>query len=124
ALVEIPEMQLAPVFAAEQQLRHEARLEHVGRPPLARHHGVVAEMPPHVVGEFLRPALDLPAAEHLEALMVHEEDAARPLALLIAERAHIDAVGPAMDGVRARVAGALGELLRLYYLDELRRPRI
>src|SRR5439155_12256029 len=86
SLVEIPEMQLMAVFAAEQEFGDEAVLEHVGRAPFAGHDRVVAEMPPHVVGEMLRAAIDLPAAKHLEALVIHHEDAAGPLPLLIAER--------------------------------------
>ena len=90
---------------AEQHLGHEAVLERVGRAPLAGDHGVVAEVPPEVVGQLLRPAVDLPAAEHVEALVVDQEDAARRLALGVAERADVDALGPAMDGVRPAVAG-------------------
>ena len=124
ALGEIPEVQPPAVFAAEQHLRHEPVLEGVGRAPFAGHHGVVAEMPPGVIGELLRPAIDLPAAERLEALVIHDEDAARRLAVLVAERRHIDAARPAMDGVRARIAGLLGDLLRLDHLDDLRVARI
>src|SRR5262249_18667642 len=113
ALGEIPEVQLAPVFAAEQNLGNEAVLEHVWLAPFARHHGVVAEVPPAVVGELLRAALDLPAAERLEGLVVDDENAARPLAVLVAERGDVDAAGPAMDRVRAGITGLLGEFLRL-----------
>src|SRR5262249_56947862 len=81
ALGEIPEVQPAPVFAAEQDFGNETVLEGVGRAPLARHHGVVAEMPPAVVGELLRAALDLPAAERLERLLVHHADAPPRLAV-------------------------------------------
>ena len=47
---EVPEVQTAAVFAAEQDFRNQPVLEGVGRAPLARHHRVVAEMPPGVVG--------------------------------------------------------------------------
>ena len=112
------------VFAAEQDLRNEPVLERVGRAPFAGDHGVVAEMPPGVVGELLRPAIDLPAAERLEALVIHHEHAARRLAVLVAERRDVDAARPAMDGVRAGVAGLLGDLLRLDGLDELGIARV
>ncbi len=124
ALGEIPEVQPAAVLAAEQHFRHEPVLERVGRAPFAGHHGVVAEMPPDVIGELLRPAIDLPAAERLEALVIHHEDAARRLAVRVAERRDVDAARPAMDGVRARVAGLLGDLLRLDHLDDLRLARV
>ena len=66
ALGEVPEVQAAAVFAAEQDLRHQSIFERVGRAPFARHHGVEAEVPPGVVGELLRAAIDFPAAERLE----------------------------------------------------------
>ena len=124
ALGEIPEVQLAAVLAAEQHLGHQPVLERVGGAPFAGHHGVVAEMPPGVVGEVLRPAIDLPAPERLEALVIHHEHAARSLAILAAERRHVDAARPAMHGVRARIAGLLGDLLRLDHLDDLRIARV
>ena len=113
ALRHVPEMQPAAVLGAQDLLRDQPVLDHVGRAPLAGHHRVVAEVPPHVVGEVLRAAVDLPAAEHVEGLVVHHEDAARALALGVAERADVDAAGPAMHGVRPRVARPLGELGRL-----------
>src|SRR5262249_16986158 len=60
AAVQIPEMQLPAVFGAEQNLGDEALLERIRRAPLARHHGVVAEMPPGVIGELLRAAIHFP----------------------------------------------------------------
>jgi hypothetical protein len=53
----------------------------------------VAQVPPEVVGELLRPAVHLPAAKHVEGGVVDQEDPARPLALGIAERADVDALG-------------------------------
>src|SRR5262249_60085977 len=113
---EIPEVQLAPIPAAEQHLRDEAVLERVRRAPFARHHGVVAEMPPAVIGELLRPALDLPAAERLERLVIHHEDAARRLPLGVAERRDVDAARTAMGRVRAGGGRLLGDLRRLRWL--------
>src|ERR1051325_2765753 len=49
----------------------------VGRAPLEDQQRVVAEVPPEVVGELLRPAVDLPAAADVEALADEDEDAAR-----------------------------------------------
>ena len=61
ARVQIPEVQPAAVFGAEQHLGNQAVLEGIGRAPLAGHHGVVTEMPPGVIGELLRAAIHLPA---------------------------------------------------------------
>src|ERR1700732_3233519 len=117
---EVPEVQPAAVLAPEQDLGNEAVLDRIGRAPFARHHGVVAEVPPAVIGELLRAALDLPAAERIERLVVHDENAARRLAVLVAERRDVDAAGPAMDGGWAGVAGLLGGFRRLDRLDQLR----
>src|SRR5262249_16013107 len=83
ALGEIPEMQAPAVFTAEQNFRNEAVLEGVRRAPLAGNHGVVAEMPPRVITELLRSAVDLPTAKGLETLVIHDEDAAGRLAVLV-----------------------------------------
>ncbi len=124
ALVQIPDVHGMAVLAAQQQLRHQAALDHVGRAPFAGDHHVMAEMPPEIISQLLRSAVDLPAAQHLEGLVVHQEDAARPVARGIAERADIDALRPAMDGVDARVAGLLGDLLGLDHPHDLGRARI
>src|SRR6059058_1503224 len=47
-------------------------LKRIWRAPLAGDHCVVAEMPPYIVTELLRPAIDLPAAERLETLLIHD----------------------------------------------------
>src|SRR6185503_19381062 len=81
ALGDIPEMQAAAVFAAEKDFWNEPVLEGVGGSPFAGDQGVVAEMPPAVIAELLRSAIDLPAAERSKTLVVHHEDAAGSLAL-------------------------------------------
>ena len=73
---------------------------------------------------MLGSAVHLPLAAHVEGLVVHQEHAARPLALPIAERGDIDALRPAMHRVRAGVAGLVGHLLRLDHLDDVRLLRI
>jgi hypothetical protein len=113
ALMQVPEMQAASVLGAEQNLRHQPVLHGIGRAPLARHQRVVAEMPKRVVSETLRPTIHLPAAEHVEAFGVHQEDAARRFAFRVAERRDINAVGPAMHRVRAAIARGLDDLFRL-----------
>src|SRR5262249_29658924 len=110
---QIPEMQPATVLAAEQNLGNEAVLERVGRAPFAGDHRVVPQVPPGVVSELLRSPLDLPAAERLEAFVIHHEDAAGSLPFAVAERRDVDASGTTMRGVRARVAGLLGDFSRL-----------
>src|ERR1700693_2381295 len=63
-------------------------------------------MPPEVVTEMLRPAIDLPLAQHVEAVRIENENAARPVAIGCAKRAHEDAIWTAMHGVWTAVARA------------------
>ena len=123
-LRQIPEVQPPAVLAAEQEIGNEAVLEHVGGAPFARDRDVVAEVPEHVVREILRSAIDFPAPEHVERLVIHHEDAARTLALGVAERADVHAARAAVHGVRPRVSRALGDFLRGDSLDQLRLSRI
>src|SRR5439155_9559544 len=101
-------------------LGDQAVLDDIRRAPFAGDQRIVAEVPPGVIGEVLRPALHLPLAAYLEALVIHQEDAARTFAVPVAERRDIDAFGTAMHRVRPGVAGELGDLAGLDYLDELR----
>src|SRR5207253_3719634 len=77
----------------------------------ARNERVVTEMPPGVVGELLGPAIDLPLSADVEGFVVHEKNAAGRFALGIAERGDVNAFRSAMDRVRPRVAGFLGDFL-------------
>jgi ribosomal protein L5 len=61
-------------------------------------------MPPHVIGELLRAAIDLPSTEDIEGLVIHQQDAAGSLSFGVAERADVDPVRSAMDGVRTGVS--------------------
>jgi hypothetical protein len=62
AAPQIPHMHPVSVFLAEQELRHDAPLDHTGRSPLAGEQDIVPEMPPEIVGQLLRSPIDLPAA--------------------------------------------------------------
>jgi hypothetical protein len=124
ARLEIPRVEPVAVLVAQQQLADDAVLDHVRRAPLARDHRVEVEMPPEVVRELLRPAVDLPLALDREVLVVEQEDAAGPVAGGIAERRDVDAVRPAVDGVRAAVPGLARDLLGLDHLHELRGARV
>ena len=60
--------------------------------PFTRHHVVAGQVPPEIVVQLLRPAIDLPAAEDIERLAVHDEDAGRPFRVVLtaaAKRANI-----------------------------------
>src|SRR5277367_5982959 len=90
AAAEVPQVELMAVFAAGQQVEVRPVLDHVGRAPFAGDGDVVAEMPPEIVTKELGAAIDLPAAEHVEAFVIEQEDAAGSVALRIAERADVD----------------------------------
>ena len=116
ARAQIPEMEPVAVFVGEQVLGHDAVLELRRQPPFAGHHVVARQVPPEIVVLLLRPAVDLPAADHVEGFAVHDEDARRPVGAVRAAAAQggdVDALRPAMDGVRARIAGLPEHLLRL-----------
>ena len=113
APVEIPEVQLVAVFPGEQMLGHEAVLEHIRRAPLAGYHRVVPEMPPHVVGELLRSAIDLPATEHVKGFVIHQQDAAGRFSFGVAQRADVDPIWAAMDRVRTSVSRPIDDLCGL-----------
>src|SRR5207248_10529367 len=80
---------------------------------------VVAEVPPEVVRKLLGAAVDLPAALDRERVVVDHEDAARSVAVGVAERAHVDPIRTAVDGVGSAVAGTVGDLFRFDRMDEL-----
>src|SRR5438132_5622618 len=112
-------MEAPAILAVEQQVWNQAVLDHVRRAPFAGDHRVVAEMPPEIVGEVLRPSVHLPLAEHVEGVVVEEEDPSWPLAVGRTERADVDSFWAAMDRMESRVAGAGEDLLRLDDPDQL-----
>src|ERR1700722_7984779 len=115
----IPQMQVMAVLPLHQQVEVGPVLDHVGCTPFAGDRDVVAEMPPEIVAEELRPAIDLPAAEHVEAFMVEQEDSTRSAAVGIAERTHVDGIGPAMNRVGSAIARARRDLVRFDDLHQL-----
>jgi hypothetical protein len=73
--------------------------------------------------QVLGAAVDLPAAQDIERLAVHDEDAGRPVGAVFAaaaERADVYAFRTGMDRVGLRVAGLLEHLLGLDDLVNLR----
>src|SRR5262249_33588943 len=99
-------------------------LNHVWRTPFAGNRNVVAEMPPEIIGEILRTAVHFPAAQHVEAFMIEEEQPSRTSTLGSAKGANVDRVGAAMNGMRTTIAGARGEFFWFDYLDDLRITRL
>jgi hypothetical protein len=66
--------------------------------------------------QLLGPTIDLPAAENVKRLTVHDEHPGGSIGAILtaaAERADIDAFRTAMDSMGSRVAGLLEHLLGL-----------
>src|SRR5271165_4475783 len=81
-------------------------------------------MPPEVVSQILRAALDLPLAQTFKTFRIHHEDAAGPVSRGGTQRAAENSLGTAVDSVRPAVSSSFGEHVRLNHLDDLRLPRI
>jgi len=104
------------IFVREQILRHDPAFELRRQRPFARDHVVARQVPPEVVVQVLGSPVDLPAAQDIERLAVHDEDAWRSVGTVLsaaAERADVYAFRTAMDRVGPRVAGLLEHLLGL-----------
>src|SRR5438128_8529714 len=81
-------------------------------------------MPPTFISDKLWSAVDLPAAERLEAFVVHQENPARRLPFGIAELGHVDPTGTAMHRVGAGISGLFRDLSGFNDLNDLRIARI
>ena len=107
AAAHIPEMQDVAVFLGDDVLQAGAVLKHFGGAPFAGDHGVNADVPPEIVGQFLGAAVQFPGADGFKGVVVQQHNAAGPVALGGAQGTDIDGVRPAVDGMGAGVAGAL-----------------
>ena len=119
---EIPEMDPMPILVREQILRHDPVLELRRQPPFTCHHVVAGQVPPEIIVQSLGSAIDLPAAEDVKRLAVHDEHARRSIDAILtatAERADVDAFRTAMDSMGPRVAGLLEHLVGLDDLVDL-----
>src|ERR1700733_5136348 len=120
---QLPEMEMVAVFVREQVFRNDAVLELRRQPPFARHHVVARQVPPEIVMQLLRSAVDLPTAEDLERFAIHDEDARGTVCAIFAaatKRADVNPFRPTMNGMRPRVAGLFEDFLRLDDLMDLR----
>src|SRR5438046_7392365 len=106
------------VTALQQDVRVHAVLDHFRRAPLAGDHRVVAEVPPEIVCQILRAAVQLPATADLEGVVVDDEDAARAVTGRGPEGADVNPIGPAVAGMWPAVAGAVHDFLRLAGPDQ------
>src|SRR5919112_1826138 len=124
AAAQVPNVQLVPVATLHEYLRVKSAFDHFRRAPLAGDHGVVAQMPPEVVGEVLWATLNFPTPQGIKALVIHDEDAARAIPIGGTKGTHIYALRAAMDGMGTAIARTVVQLLRLYHPDDLRLLRV
>ncbi|GBD18865.1 hypothetical protein HRbin27_01365 [bacterium HR27] len=122
--VQVPNMNTVTVFPGQEFLSEYAVFDHPRCAPLARDHRVVAEVPPEVVVEILVATIDLPPSEHLERVMVEDENATGAFSFRSPECRNVDAVRTAVHGVGPGVIGALVKFFRLDHLDDARCGRI
>src|SRR5580704_15768806 len=104
----------------QQNLGVHSRFDHTRRAPFAGNQRVVSQMPPEVIAEILRPAIDFPLPENIEAVRVQHEYASGSLPVRCTERAEENPVRATMDGVWAAISGTGSDRLRFNDLDDFR----
>src|SRR5206468_10054102 len=80
--------------------------------------------PPDVIGQLLRPTIDLPFAFDFECLWIHDQRPPRSIAAWRAERADVDAVRSAVNRVGSGITGTFSQHLRLDHLHNFRILRV
>src|SRR5215472_13810146 len=106
-LEQIPDVQPVAVAAAKQNLRIYSIHHHVRGSPFAGDDRVESQVPPEVVRESLRAAIQLPLPQDIEAFVIHHENSAGTAAVRGPQRADKDSIGTAMNRVRGCVSGAV-----------------
>ncbi len=124
AACEIPEVQSTAIARTQKHFRNQAVFKGVRRAPFAGYERVISQVPPAVVGQLLRSAVDFPAPERLEAFRIQQKNPAGRATVGVPERSDIDAAWTAVHRVRTRIAGAAGNGLRFDHLDDGRVQRV
>src|SRR5579863_548292 len=120
---QIPEVEVVAVLVREQVFRNDPVLELRRQPPLARHHIVARQVPPEIVVQLLRSAVDLPTAEDLERFAVYDKNTGRTVRAILAaaaKRADVNPFWPTVDSVGPRIASLFEDFLGLDDLMDLR----
>src|SRR5262245_51672738 len=121
---QIPDMHLMSIFAAKEQVWLNSVFNHVRSAPLAADQCVKPQVPPKIVMQELRAAVDFPLTENFKRLAIEHEDPTGALAVGISERANVNGFRPAVNCMRARIIRARENFLRLDDFHDLRFPRI
>src|SRR5262245_2836514 len=78
---QVPDMNVAPILATEENLWFQPILKDVGSCPCAGDHRVVDEMTPEVIGQVLWSPVHFPLSKHIERFTIEQEDASWPTSL-------------------------------------------
>src|ERR1700738_2166373 len=112
------------IAALQQNFGVHSLFDHVWRAPLAADERVVSQVPPEVITEILRTAIDFPLSQYVEAVRIENENAARSAPIGCAKRAHENAIGAAVHGVRTAVSRTCRDGLGLNHLYDFWFSRI
>src|SRR5258707_4946522 len=63
------------ILVREQIFRDDSVLELRQQPPFTCQHVIAWQVPPEIIVQVLAPAIDLPAAENVKRLTIHDEHA-------------------------------------------------
>src|SRR5271166_5411613 len=94
------------ILVREQIFRDNSILELRRQRPFTCHHVVARQVPPEIIVQVLGSTIDLPAAEDVKRLAVHDEHARWSIGAILtaaAERADVDALRTAMNSVGSRI---------------------
>ena len=119
---QIPHMKGMAILSGQEQLGVDAILDHLRRTPFAGDERVPTQMPPEVVGEILRPAVQLPLSADLERFWIEHEDTARAFSVRRSDGVDIDPIRPAVRGVWSCVSRTFGDLVGFDHFDDARLP--
>src|SRR5580704_18346705 len=99
-LQQVPHVQFVTVAAFQQNLRVHSLLHHAGSSPFAGDQGVESQMPPEVIGQELRTAIQLPFPKDIKAIVTYHENSAGTSAISGSQCAGKDSVRTAVDSMR------------------------
>ena len=119
---QVPEVNVMAILVCQEVFGDDAVFKLRWQSPFAAHHVVSWQIPPEIVVQQLRTPIDFPSAENVECFAIHDEDAGRSVGAInagAAERADVNAIGAAVDGMRTRIARFAEHLFRFDDFVEL-----
>ena len=127
APAQVPEVDRMAIFVGHQILGHDAVFILRRQAPFRADHVIARQVPPEIIVLVLRATVHFIAADDVERLAIHDEDARGAVGAVLAAAAQcadINAFGAAVDGVRTGIAGLGEQFLGFDDLVDLGVPRI